>query len=94
MSLQQEVRPGARVRARQHIDGRDRDWAVEVEGTVVKLFEQSTGSWYAHARGGRLRLQRLQLRKDDGEITTLVLEPDTEVEVLAAAPSEAHPAGT
>lgn len=36
--------------------------------------QQPTGSWYAHSKGDKLWLDRLKLRKEDGEIISLILD--------------------
>ena len=73
-SLRSQLVPGARVRVTQQIAARDRTWTSEVRGTVVSYDQQPTGSWYAHAKGDKLWRDRLKLRKEDGELVTLVLD--------------------
>ena len=51
-------------------------------GTVVKVEEQPTGAWFAHGADGKLWLGRLQLRMDDGELTTLVLDRHSRIKIL------------
>lgn len=84
-----DLRPGQRVRVQQTIERRDRDWHVAVEGVVREVTREPTGSWYAHGQDGRVWLQRLVLRKDDGELTSLVLDGHTRIELLADAPAQA-----
>ena len=90
-SLRNRLRPGARVKVTQQIAARDYAWISEVRGTVVSYEQKQTGSWFAHSRGDKLWLDRLTLRKDDGELTTLVLDEfsniDIEQEVTSAAPT-------
>ena len=52
------------------------------EGTVVRFEQQKTGSWFAHAKSDRLWLDRLEVKKDDGEIVTLNLDRYSVVEAL------------
>jgi outer membrane biogenesis lipoprotein LolB len=73
-SLRSQLTPGTRVRVTQQIAARDRTWTSEVRGTVVSYDQQPTGSWYAHSKGDKLWLDRLKLRKEDGELITLVLD--------------------
>ena len=75
--------PGVRVCITQAIVGREKTWTTRVEGTVISCKSEPTGSWYAHGKNGKLWLQRVQLRKDDGEITTLVIGPHSKVQVLS-----------
>jgi len=76
------LKPTQRVRVRQRIRSPRGPWDTEVEGTVVSCAPQPTGSWYAHGKNDRLWLQRLRLRRSDGEIVDLVLDSDSNVTVL------------
>lgn len=74
---------GDRVRITQQIPQRDGEcWTSTLEGTVVKFVQAKTGSWYAHAKDERLWLDRLTIRKDDGEISVSNLDRYTHVERL------------
>lgn len=77
-----EFRPGQRVIVIQQIPQRDEVWSTQTEGEVVRYEQKKTGSWYAHAKDDRLWLDRLVLRKDDGEIVTLNLDSYTHVETV------------
>lgn len=76
------LHPGLRVKVTQQIAGRNYAWPTEVIGTVVSYEQRPTGSWYAHSKDDRLWLDRLTLRKDDGELTTLNLDEFSHIEVL------------
>lgn len=69
--------PGARVVVTQQIALPDRTWVTQVRGTVVGYEQRPTGSWFAHSKDDRLWLDRLTLRKDDGEISVLNLDQYT-----------------
>ncbi|MFA7237919.1 MAG: hypothetical protein WC058_13730 [Phycisphaeraceae bacterium] len=72
---------GERVRITQQIPQRDGDcWTSILEGAVVRFEQAKTGSWYAHAKHERLWLDRLTIRKDDGEISVANLDRYTHVE--------------
>ncbi len=77
-----ECKPGQRVRISQEIDRREGNWRTEVVGVVQFVRPEKTGSWFAHSKDGRLWLLRVQLQKDDGELTTLSVDSLTTVEVL------------
>jgi hypothetical protein len=78
-----QLRPGMRVRVMQQIPHTiDKAWTNTVEGVVTRFRQAKTGSWYAHARHDRLWLDRLELRKDDGEFVTLVLDQYSVIESL------------
>lgn len=83
------LRPGARVKITQQIGARDYSWTSEVRGTVVSFEQKQTGSWFAHSKDDKLWLDRLTLRKDDGELTTLNLDEFTNVQVESPAPTAA-----
>ena len=80
------VQPGMRVRVTQQIPHTvDPAWSNTVEGVVLRYRQSKTGSWFAHARHDRLWLDRLELRKDDGEIVTLVLDQYSVIEPVGEA---------
>ena len=86
--------PGAVVRVTQQIAARDHTWTTDVRGTVVEFSQKQTGSWYAHSKNDRLWLDRLTLRKADGELVTLNLDEYSQVEVVDAAAAHAAPGNT
>jgi hypothetical protein len=77
--------PGQRVRVTQQVPrlgNADPTDATSVEGTVVEFTQAKTGSWFAHARDKKLWLDRLVLRKDDGEIVHVNLDQYSSVDIL------------
>lgn len=90
VELRKQLQPGVRVKVTQQIPARDYTWTSEVRGTVVSYGQKETGSWFAHSKDDKLWLDRLLIRKDDGELTTLNLDEYSKVEVEAAP---AAPAG-
>ena len=85
-SIRKQLVSGATVEVTQQIPHRDRVWTNRVKGTVVSYQQKQTGSWFAHSKDDKLWLDRLVLRKEDGEITSLNLDEYTHIEV-AAQPS-------
>ena len=77
--------PGARVEVIQQIPHRDRVWTQTIKGTIVAYEQRPTGSWYAHSRQDKLWLDRLVIRKEDGEITTLILDEYSNLIIEPAA---------
>ena len=71
-----------RVKVTQQIAARHYALTSEVRGTVVEYQQKRTGSWYAHSKDDKLWLDRLALRKDDGELTTLNLDSSSRIETL------------
>jgi len=85
-SIRQSLKPGIRVTVTQQIAARDYSWSNAVTGTIVSYEQQPTGSWYAHGKNDKLWLDRLTIRKPDGELTTLILDEFSHLEILAALP--------
>ena len=79
--------PGTRVRVQQMIDHRSDPIGAQVTGVVEAWEELPTGSWHAHGKDGKLWLSRLKLRKEDGELTLLVVDDSTTIAKLEAEPS-------
>ena len=79
--IRKQLTPGARVKVTQQIPARDYAWSTAVTGTVVGYEQKQTGSWFAHSKNDKLWLDRLTLRKDDGEISTLNLDEYSVVQV-------------
>lgn len=74
--------PGQRVRVTQTIPRQTAPLTITVEGTVVRFGQQKTGSWFAHSKDHKLWLDRLELKKDDGEIVVVNLDQYSLVEAV------------
>ncbi|MCL2648147.1 MAG: hypothetical protein FWD61_14235 [Phycisphaerales bacterium] len=74
--------PGTQVRVTQQIPRRTDTYTTTATGTVLQQERQISGSWFAHNKLNRVWLDRLILKKSDGEITILNLDAYTAVEVL------------
>ena len=85
--IRTNLRPGVRVKVIQQIAGRNYTWTADVTGTVVEYEQKQTGSWYAHSKNDKLWLDRLTIRKEDGELTTLNLDEFSHVEILTGEPA-------
>jgi hypothetical protein len=81
-SLRKKLVPGTIVEVTQQIPHRDRVWSNRVRGSVISYQQEQTGSWFAHSKDDKLWLDRLVLRKEDGEITSLNLDDYTHLEVI------------
>lgn len=81
VDIAKKLIPGVRVHVTQQIAMRERAWTNDVRGTLVSYEQKQTGSWYAHAKDDKLWLDRLTIKKDDGEITTLILDEYSRVEI-------------
>lgn len=79
----QDFTPGMRVRVTNSIEfGTRARETVSVEGVVIRFGEQKSGSWYAHSPDGKVWVDRLELRKADGELVKVNLDRNSQVEVL------------
>jgi hypothetical protein len=85
-SDQPALKPGQRIRVYETVDRREGNWEMSVEGHLLAIRAEKTGSWFAHGKDTRLWLNRIRLQKDDGEISTLTVDQHTRVEVLEDAP--------
>ncbi len=81
VATREQLRPGVKVKVTQQIAARHYSWPTEIRGTIVEFMQQETGSWYAHSKDDRLWLDRLVLKKADGELTTLILDDYTHIEI-------------
>lgn len=82
MLSSEEYKPGIRVRVTQQIPFGTLASNSTVEGVIVRYGQQKTGSWFAHGRDDKLWLDRLELRKTDGEIVVCNLDQYSRVEVV------------
>lgn len=78
-----DYQPGKRVRVTQQLPQRDKTWSSAVEGVITRYRQARTGSWFAHAKDDRLWLDRLEVRKDDGELVVLNLDQFSVIEPLS-----------
>jgi hypothetical protein len=83
-SIRQNLVPGAKVAVTQQFAHRlqSKAWSDKVTGTVVEYVQKPTGSWFAHSKNDKLWLDRLKLRKADGELMTLNLDDYSHIEIL------------
>lgn len=83
MTLSRETyRAGQRVRITQQVPRQTGAAVASLEGMVVRFEQQKTGSWYAHSEDKKLWLDRLLVRKDDGELAWFNLDRWSRVEVI------------
>ena len=80
-----ELPKGTRVRVVQRIHQTDPSWQVATTGVIEAWEEEQTGAWYAHGRNGKLWLQRLRLRKSDGEVSVLTIDDQTRIHPIEVA---------
>jgi hypothetical protein len=82
-SIRKSLVPGAKVIVTQQIAHRiaAKAWVNGVAGTVIEYMQKPTGSWFAHSKNEKLWLDRLKIQKEDGELTTLILDKYSHVEI-------------
>jgi len=74
--------PGTRVRVTQQLPQTHQSWSTTIEGTVVRWRQDRTGSWFAHGKDDKVWLDRLEVRRDDGELVTLNLDRWSLIETM------------
>lgn len=80
--IEMVFQPGQRIRVTQQIPRRKGSSSISVEGVVLRAGQQKTGSWFAHSKDDKLWLDRVEIRRDDGELVTMNLDQYTSIEVL------------
>jgi hypothetical protein len=73
---------GTKVRVTQQVPRLTGVMATTLEGTVERFEQAKTGSWYAHSKDHKLWMDRLTVRKVDGELVVCNLDQYTNIEVL------------
>ncbi|MEM7626082.1 MAG: hypothetical protein AAF333_10685 [Planctomycetota bacterium] len=79
----EKLTPGTRVTVTQQVQ--HKGWTTSVTGVIEAAEQRKTGSWFAHAKDDKLWLDRLILKKDDGEIVVCNLDRYSRVELVTAA---------
>ncbi len=77
-----QLAEGMRVRICQQIPQHEEAWSTVVEGEVVSCCQEKTDSSFAHGKDDRFWLDRVEIRKADGELTVCNLDRYSRIEVL------------
>ncbi len=80
MELHFDFEIGHRVRIVQQLPRLSGTGTIAVEGIVTAFGQSKTGSWFAHSKDKKLWLDRVELKKDDGEVVVCNLDQYTHVE--------------
>jgi hypothetical protein len=75
--------PGTRLRVTQHVRVGHRRWTTQVEGVVELESLRPVGGTEMGGKSTYTFQPTLQLRRDDGEITVVSLDEDSQVETVA-----------
>lgn len=86
-----QFEPGTRVRVAQFVRVGHRRWTAFVEGTVENEGVRPVGGMEMGGKALYCHQPTLRLRLDDGEITEVALDANTQVEPISAP---AHPTTT
>ena len=73
---------GQKVRVTQQIPRQSGALSTTVDGTIQRFGQQKTGSWFAHSKDDKLWLDRLELKKHDGELVVLNLDQFSRIETV------------
>jgi len=87
---EQALAIGQRIEVTQQVPRQNQTYTTQTQGVVTKVEQKKTGSWYAHAKDQKLWLDRVYVRKGDGEIVVFNLDPLTHIEVLGDEEPEAE----
>jgi hypothetical protein len=77
--------PGSRVRVTQRVRVGDRAWTTQVEGVVELEGYRPVGGTEMGGKSLYCHQPTLRLRQDDGDVTVVALDEDTEVRTLSEA---------
>ena len=78
--------PGATVRITQQFPRQSGTMVTTIEGIVIRVGQEKSGSWFAHTRDNKVWIDRVELRKKDGELVVVNLDRYSAVEVLQPPP--------
>jgi hypothetical protein len=81
-----QYQPGTRVRVTQHVRVGHRRWLTHVEGVVVNEGKRPVGGIEMGGKASYCHQKTLQLRRDDGELTEIAVDEETQVQTIAAGP--------
>lgn len=85
VAQQSRFQPGSRLRVTQQIPRQSFGGGTAtttIEGELLRYYQSKTGSWFAHSKDDKLWLERLELRKDSGEIVTINLDQYSHIDVI------------
>jgi hypothetical protein len=88
--------PGTRIRVTQYVRVGHRRWLTQVEGVVEKEGRRPVGGIEMGGKASYCQQETIRLRRDDGELTEVAVDAETQVEVItdpsASVQSVATPA--
>jgi hypothetical protein len=83
LPLQPKYPPGTRLRVTQHVRVGHRRWLTQVDGVLVREGRRPVGGIEMGGKASYCQQDTLQLQRDDGEITEVALDEETQVDVIS-----------
>ena len=80
---QPQYPPGSRLRITQYVRVGHRRWLTRVEGVVVHESRRPVGGIEMGGKASYCHQKTLRLKRDDGELTEVALDQQTQVETIA-----------
>jgi hypothetical protein len=77
---------GTRLRITQRVRVGHRRWVTQVEGVVVHEGRRPVGGIEMGGKASYCHQKTLRLKRDDGELTEVAVDTETQVETIAQAP--------
>ncbi|MDR3639202.1 MAG: hypothetical protein P4L84_35680 [Isosphaeraceae bacterium] len=77
--------PGTRLRVTQKVRVGDKAWITRVEGVVELEGFRPVGGMEMGGKASYCHQPTIRLRRDDGEVTVVALDDDTEVVTVSAS---------
>ena len=81
--------PETRVRVTQHVRVGHRRWTTQVEGAVELEGLRPVGGMEMGGKSSYCQQPTLRLRLDDGEVTVVTVDENTQIQPIEAPPAEA-----
>jgi hypothetical protein len=75
--------PGTRLRITQRVRVGGREWTTHVEGAVERENLRPVGGIEMGGKASYCQQPTIRLKRDDGEITVVTIDEDTEVKTVA-----------
>jgi len=83
----QELRPGDRVELRHEVKVGFNTWHTETIGTVVKTDRRRHSLHYQRNHDDKVFSDIIELKRDDGELTTVILDEFSDLKKLSSPES-------
>ncbi len=75
---------GTRLRVTQRVRVGHRRWLTQIEGVVVRESRRPVGGIEMGGKASYCHQKTLKLKRDDGELTEIAVDEETEIETIAS----------